>query len=164
MQDATLETTGVRPVLRFERRLARPPAEVWRALTDRDELAAWFPCDILTDEWRSGAALRFVFRGGEANDMEGTVLECDEPHLLAFTWGEETLRFEMAPEGSGTVLVLTDELPAGWAARNAAGWEACLERLEGRVPVRDFWKGRFDRYVATFEPSVGHQEGPPSRP
>jgi uncharacterized protein YndB with AHSA1/START domain len=164
MQDVTLESTGTRPVLRLERRLARPPAEVWRALTDRDELATWFPCDILTDEWRSGAALRFVFRGGEGNDLEGTVLECDEPHLLAFTWGEEVLRFEIESDGSGSILVLTDELPAGWAARNAAGWEACLERLDGRDPAPDFWKGRFERYVAAFAASIGDQEGPPPRP
>ncbi|MGH9007399.1 MAG: SRPBCC domain-containing protein [Acidimicrobiales bacterium] len=164
MLDAVLDSTGTRPVVRLERRLPRPPAEVWLALTDRDELAAWFPCDIITDEWKTDATLRFVFRGGEADDLDGTVLECDEPGLLAFTWGEETLRFEIAPDGAGSVLVLTDELPAAWAARNTAGWEACLERLEGRVPERDFWKGRFDRYVATFEPLVGHQEGPPPAP
>lgn len=164
MQDATLDSTGTRPAVRVERHLARPPAAVWRALTDREELANWFPCDILTDEWKVGAALRFVFRGGEADDIAGTVLECDEPRVLAFTWGEETLRFEMSPEGDGTFLVLTDELPAAWAARNVAGWEACLERLDGRIPDRDFWKGRFDRYVAAFEPAIGHQEGPPTRP
>lgn len=40
MEDATLDTTGTRPVLRFVRELSRPPAEVWRSLTEREELAA----------------------------------------------------------------------------------------------------------------------------
>ena len=47
------------------------------------------------------------------------------------------------------------------AARNAAGWEVCLELLAGRHPAADAWKLGFDRYVAEFEPELGPQEGPP---
>ena len=94
--------------------------------------------------------------------LTGTVLAVDEPRLLSYTWGEdEILRFELFPEGEGTRLVLTDELQGSWAARNAAGWEDCLDRLVGLPPAPDAWRSRFDAYASTFEPVLGPQEGPP---
>ena len=108
--------------------------------------------------------LRFVFLGSESHDLFGTVLECDPPHVLAFTWGDETLRFELCPEEGGTCLVLTDELDPPFAARNAAGWDVCLELLEGGDAQSYLWKTRFDCYVATFVPALGNQEGPPKVP
>jgi uncharacterized protein YndB with AHSA1/START domain len=164
MDDATLATGEALPRIRLERLLRRPPAEVWRALTDREELSSWFPCDILTAEWKIGASLRFVFREGEGDDWTGTVIECDEPNALAFTWGDETLRFELTGVDGGTRLVLTDELAAAWAARNAAGWDVCLAHLEGRTTLPDLWSSRFARYVDAFVPVLGPQEGPPERP
>jgi uncharacterized protein YndB with AHSA1/START domain len=160
MTDATLLNTSTRPVLRFERHLADPPATVWRALTSPDELKAWFPSTIETDEWRVGASLRFTFDEHTIEPLVGTVLEYDEPHRLAYTWGDETLRFELTAEPGGTLLVLTDELDRPFAARNSAGWEVCLERLAGRAVADDAWKTRFDHYVAAFEPELGAQEGP----
>jgi uncharacterized protein YndB with AHSA1/START domain len=162
MTDAILQTTSTRPVLRFERHLADPPESVWRALTQPEELKAWFPSTIETDEWKVGAALRFLFDEHTMEPLVGTVLEYDEPRRLAYTWGEETLRFELTPEPGGTLLVLTDELDRAFAARNSSGWEVCLERLAGRTVADDMWKRRFDHYVAAFEPELGHQEGPPA--
>jgi uncharacterized protein YndB with AHSA1/START domain len=161
MTNGTLETNGVRPVIRFERLLPHPPEAVWRSLTDRDELNQWFPTDIITDEWKVGAALTFVFRENQAPDFTGTVLELEEPRLLAYTWGDETLRFVLTPQpGGATLLVLTDELDRGIAARNAAGWETCLALLSGVHPPEE-WKPMFDVYAAAFEPTLGPQEGPP---
>jgi len=72
------------------------------------------------------------------------------------------LRFELTPEGSGTRLVLTDQLQASWAARNAAGWDDCLDRLAGLAVEPDGWRRRFAAYSAEFEPVIGPQEGPPA--
>jgi uncharacterized protein YndB with AHSA1/START domain len=47
MTQASLDTNGTRPVIRFERILPHPPEVVWRSLTDRDELNGWFPTDII---------------------------------------------------------------------------------------------------------------------
>ncbi len=162
MTDATLDTSGPRPAVRFERQLPQPPDAVWRALTAPEELRVWFPCDVVAKEWKVGAPLTFLFRAHDVPALTGTVLEVDEPRLLTYTWGDEVLRFELAPHASGgTVLVLTDELPAGHAARNAAGWETCLARLAGQQPSDDGWRPRFDRYVTAFESTLGPQEGPP---
>jgi Activator of Hsp90 ATPase homolog 1-like protein len=113
--------------------------------------------------WEVGAGITFPFPP-EVIDMTltGEVLEVDEPKVLAFSWGDEKLRFELSPEGEGTHLVLIDELPAGAAARNAAGWEVCLDRLVGLDPSPDAWRPRFEAYAAAFEPALGPQEGPPA--
>ncbi len=160
--EATLDAVAGRATLRFERDLARGPEEVWRSLTEPEELEVWFPCGIVTDEWRVGAPLRFVFRADEGPDFHGTVLECDPPRLLAFTWGEETLRFELSRISGGTRLVLVDELRVSIAARSAAGWDVCLSRLEGGRVGAGTWSRRFEHYVRRFAPVLGPQEGPPA--
>src|SRR5438552_11134075 len=165
MTDATLLTTGERPAIRLERHLPDPPAVVWRALTDRDQLRSWFPCDVIVEggRWEAGASISFPF-SPEVIEMtlSGEVLSVDEPKALAFTWGDDILRFELSPEGDGTRLVLVDELPAGAAARNAAGWETCLDRLAGLDPGPDAWQPHFERYATAFERALGPQVGPPA--
>jgi uncharacterized protein YndB with AHSA1/START domain len=190
----TLDTSGGRPAVRLERHLPDPPDVVWRAITDPEELKAWFPCGVVVDggRWVAGAKITFPFPA-EVIDMTltGQVLEVDEPRLLVYTWGEqETLRFELheIPGGSasdrgasddsasdrgasdggasdgrgGTRLVLIDSLEPGAAARNAAGWDDCLDRLAGLPGGPDAWKERFAAYSAAFEPQIGPQEGPPA--
>ncbi len=165
MSDGTLLTGGARPAVRLERHLADPPPVVWQALTDREQLRSWFPCDVAVagGQWVVGAPITFRFPP-EVIDMTltGEVLACDEPTTLAFTWGEDHIRFELSPENDGTRLVLVDELPADSAARNAAGWESCLDSLAGLHPEPDAWQQRFAAYSAAFEPTLGHQEGPPA--
>ena len=160
MTDARLLTDRARPAVRLERVLPDPPSVVWRALTERAQLRSWFPCDVMVSggRWETGAAITFPFRDRIHATLTGVVLEVDEPHALAFTWGDDTLRFELVPEGDGTRLVLIDELPPDTAARNAAGWEECLDRLAGAEPMADGWRPRFERYVAEFAPALGPQK------
>jgi uncharacterized protein YndB with AHSA1/START domain len=162
MNDATLLTDRDRPAVRLERHLPDPPSVVWLSLTQRDRLADWFPSDVEVEggRWVEGAAIRFVFPP-EVIDMvlEGRVVEVDEPHVLSFSWGDDLLRFELTESGAGTRLVVIDELPGSWAARNAAGWDQCLDQLAG-TEIPD-WQPRFEVYAAAFEPVVGAQEGPP---
>jgi uncharacterized protein YndB with AHSA1/START domain len=166
MTNPALDTSGPKPAVRLERYLPDPPPVVWQAITDRDQLRQWFPCDVIVagGRWEAGASITFPFPP-EVIDMTltGTVLAVDEPRLLSYTWGdEEVLRFELHPEGAGTRLVLTDQLRAGWAARNAAGWEDCLDRLAGVPADPGAWPRRFAACRAAFEPVLGPQEGPPA--
>jgi uncharacterized protein YndB with AHSA1/START domain len=165
MTDATLLDGGIRPRVRLERRLADPPAVVWKALTEREQLRRWFPCDVVVEggRWAPGASITFVFPPEVVDlTMTGEVQEVDEPRVLAFTWGEDALRFELTAHDGGTLLVLIDELPADTAARNAAGWDDCLDRLAGREPAPDAWRQRFEAYAGAFAPEVGPQAGPPA--
>src|SRR5262245_51490020 len=119
MTNAMLLAGGARPAVRLERELPDPPGVVWRALTEREQLRSWFPCDVILSggRWEVGAAITFPF-SPEAIDLTltGEVLEVDEPNVLAFTWGEDSLRFELTAQGEGTRLVLIDELPPSSAA------------------------------------------------
>lgn len=154
-----------RPAVRLVRDLPDTPDVVWRALTEREQLRAWFPCDVIVDggEWRVGAGIVFAFPP-EVIDLTltGVVLAVDIGRRLTYTWGEETLQFELSPHAGGTRLVLTDALPPAAAARNAAGWETCLDRLAGGGADPTAWKTRFDAYAAAFAPELGPQEGPPA--
>ena len=147
--------------LEFRRSWPDPVEEVWRAVTDPDELKAWFPTRIEIDRWEAGAALTHHFDGQPVDPLPGLVLECSAPHRLVFTWGDDTIGFDLSPTEGGTLFVLTEELGASTAARNAAGWEVCLERLVDGAVGED-WSPRFERYSAAFEPVLGAQEGPPT--
>jgi uncharacterized protein YndB with AHSA1/START domain len=161
MTEATLLRAGTRPVLRFERHLSRPVDTVWRSVTDPEEMRAWFPTRIVVDEWRVGAALSHHFDEHDIDPLPGTVLAWDPPRRVSFTWATDTITFELTPAADGgTIFVLTEELGASIAARNAAGWEICLDRLQ-YGSESEAWKPRFERYVTAFEPVLGHQEGPP---
>jgi uncharacterized protein YndB with AHSA1/START domain len=162
MTEATLLRTGDRPVLRFERHLRKSVDEVWRAVTDPVEMRSWFPTRIEIRRWEVGASLTHHFDEHDIDPLPGTVLRWDPPHRVSFTWGEDTIGFELtAAADGGTVFVLTEELGAHAAARNAAGWQSCLDRLEFGSE-RETWQTRFDRYAASFEPTLGHQDGPPA--
>jgi uncharacterized protein YndB with AHSA1/START domain len=166
--NGVLEPAGDRWRLRFTRRLAHPPAKVWRALTEAEHRDAWFPQQIVGG-WSVGAPLRFVSQGG---DFEGEVLAFEPPSMLEFRWGTDTIRLEVAPDGGmGTVLTLLDTFEKqGKAARDAAGWHECLDNLEqalaGAKPSwapGERWKAVHPKYVERFGPEAA-TIGPPQPP
>ncbi|RZS31252.1 uncharacterized protein YndB with AHSA1/START domain [Herbihabitans rhizosphaerae] len=173
MSDALLETIAGKPVLRFERRLAHPPAKVWRAITRPEELKHWFPA-VLETEPRAGAPITFTFMEEDPPEVtEGEVVEVDEPKVFAYTWGEDMLRWELVPDGEGTLLVFTQTISESTggvlaAGRNAAGWDECLRlfvaRLDGATveptPREEVMAG-IQSYIDKFgvgEPEVTERE------
>src|ERR1700753_2980056 len=70
MTDATLDTTGSKPAVRLERYLPDPPPVVWQAITDRDQLRAWFPCDVIVAGgcWEVWGAITFPLPPGGHRD------------------------------------------------------------------------------------------------
>jgi uncharacterized protein YndB with AHSA1/START domain len=146
----TYETIDGRPAVRFERVYPQPVERVWRSVTEPEELAGWFPTTVEVD-LREGGAMAFTFPGGEMEPMEGSVVELDPPRVFAFLWGAELLRFELAEEGGGCRLTLTHVISnADEAARNAAGWHACLDKLAG---TKSDWQPLYEEYVRRGLPS-----------
>jgi uncharacterized protein YndB with AHSA1/START domain len=120
-----LERDG-RSVLRFERELAHPRERVWRALTERGELQAWHPTPFRL----AGEKVEFLAAPGVPDMGTGRLLAFEEPALIAYTWGEDELRFTLAEHGQGCLLTLehsfADRLKA---ARDGAGWHICVLAL-----------------------------------
>jgi DNA-binding transcriptional ArsR family regulator/uncharacterized protein YndB with AHSA1/START domain len=168
MSDGELEQVDRRWRLRFTRRLPHPPEKVWRALTEREHLAAWFPTDV-DGERSAGAPLRFDFRNGEGPAMEGEMLAYDPPSVLELRWGQDTLRFELRADGDGTELTFLDTFEElGRAARDAAGWHVCLDalasHLDGDPQARrqmDRWQEVHEAYVQRLGPEAA-TIGPPA--
>lgn len=183
--EGTLEQAGERWRLRFVRVLSHPPEKVWRALTEEEHLAAWFPTTI-EGKLEKGASLEFRFRGEEFPPVTGEMLECEPPRVLEFSWGfgpddtrvpeeyrdehPDRTRFELEPEdgGEGCRLTFTTTYDqVGKSARDAAGWHACLDALVERLGGEDpgdgspqRWKTLNRRYVELFGPEAG-TIGPP---
>jgi len=167
MRDGQLEEVGGNWRLRFTRVLPHAPEKVWRALTEAEHLEAWFPTTIDGDRV-SGAALSFRHLTRDLPEMEGEMIAYEPPALLEFTWGEDTLRFELVPHETGTELTLIDMLAErGKAARDGAGWHACLDQLayhlDGEAAPwssEERWGQVHDSYVEGFGPEAA-TIGPP---
>jgi uncharacterized protein YndB with AHSA1/START domain len=157
-----LEIDG-RPALRFVREYGHPTERVFALLTDPAELTHWFPAAVAPASWAPGAELTFTFEA-PGDGGTGTVLAHEPPHRVAFSWAGDELWFALETLADGrtrlTFTHLLDERDA--AARNAAGWEVCLDALDtavagapdapsgGRTPG---WEAIYEAYVAAGLPS-----------
>jgi uncharacterized protein YndB with AHSA1/START domain len=165
--DGELQQVGELWRLRFVRRLPHPPEKVWRALTDSDELDAWFP-DTIEGERALGATWRFVSKMPGVEPYEGTVTAFDPGTALEFTWGDDVVRFDLAADGLGTVLTFTDTFAEGGkASRDGAGWHECLDLLRHQLDgdergwvLGQRWAEVHPQYVERFGPEASVL-GPP---
>ncbi|WP_433798941.1 SRPBCC family protein [Actinomycetospora sp. CA-084318] len=165
MTTGTYLEIDARPALRFVREYPDPVERVWAAVSDPTELTAWFPARVSFPDAgtpTSGGTVAFTF-AEEGDGGSGTVLVCDPPSSLVFTWEGDELRFEVSPLRTGSRLTFTTILAdRDTAARSAAGWEVCLEALDvalaGRTPEAPggptpAWRRHFDDYVAAGVPA-----------
>jgi uncharacterized protein YndB with AHSA1/START domain len=130
---AVLQDDAGRSVLRFERILAHPPERVWRALSDRGELSAWHPTPFELER-AVGGVISYVPATGAPAMPAGEVTAYEPPRLLAHTWGEDSLRWEVQPHPTGSKLTLTHTFEDRFkAARDAAGWHLCLDALSSSL-------------------------------
>jgi|SRR5215207_6104920 len=114
------------PVVERRVDLEATPDDVWRALTESEELASWFGPEAELDAQPGGHG-RFVDDDGcvrravvdQVRTGERLVLrwwpEGDEPGA-----GASVVTFALTPSGSGTRLVVTERLPATGASLRAA--------------------------------------------
>ena len=136
MKDGELSEKDGRYELRFVRELSHPVEKVWEAVTSPAG-----PVGLVPVRRRGGAADRRCAlvrvprgRGRPVRGLDGRV------HAAARRWScvwedDERLRLELAPAGGGgCVLTLINRFDeVGKAARDAAGWHACLDALEASL-------------------------------
>src|SRR4051794_16304377 len=125
------------------------PGEVWRALTEPDELVGWFGPHVELDV-RPGGRGRFVDDDGSAR--RAVVDEVEDGQRLVLRWwpeggepgepgepgagaGASVVTFVVSPTGSGTRLMVTERLVAH---ASAASRQAAADA------PRTAWMGRLD--------------------
>lgn len=149
--------------VRFVRTLPGPIERVWEYLTDPEKRARWFAGGPM--ELRRGGKMRLEFRHKNlaphetppeeyqqhhdpGSSMEGTVLRCEPPHVLAFTFGsdaESEVTFELTLQGKNVQLVLTHRATGGdlpYMSDYGSGWHTHLAQLIAVLedaPRPPFW-------------------------
>jgi uncharacterized protein YndB with AHSA1/START domain len=148
------------------RRLPHPVAKVWAALTQPEQLLAWWGAaefDLVEGgkfsiEWLNTD--EDGERAAEPTVMHGVITALDPPNVLEIEGDiHGTLRFDLRAAGDdSTVLTFSStlEIPEAFVLKNAAGWLVHLDFLEealagGAVdwpnwPL-DRWQALYDRYV-----------------
>ncbi len=159
-------TLDGRPTVRVERTYPHPIEKVWRAVTEPEHLAKWFPSPV-EYELRPGAPMRFDAFAGDAGAV-GVVEIVDAPRRLIFTWGTDRLTFELTPDGDGTTFSLVHSFDDRYGAASfATGWELCLTGLRSvlagdPLPPPDRGIARHEELVHEFgldRPEVTETDG-----
>ena len=121
-----------RASVRFTRRYAAAPAEVWSALTEPDRLARWLG-RVRAGRLAAGEQLELQLGG---TTVPVRVQAVEPERLLELDWrpaGEDAsiVRFELAPSGEGTMLVLDhSRLDERRCMRYGARWTRAVHRLD----------------------------------
>ena len=130
---------GEKWTLVLVRDLRHPPAEVWKALTDPEDLREWAPFDSDRNLGAVGTAKLSTVGTPAPHVTETQVKRADAPKVLEFNWGGQEIRWELEPlGGSGTRLTLWHNIDRNFIAMGAAGWHICfdvLDRLLAGQPI-----------------------------
>jgi uncharacterized protein YndB with AHSA1/START domain len=154
--------------LNFERRLNHPPEVVWRAITEPEELAEWYMTKAKIDG-RVGGGIDYV-AGISQFHVTGNILVWDPPRLFEHEWNVEPhrylpngeraiIRWEIKPDGDGTILKLTHRhLTRQTSTGFVSGTHAFLDRLEAQLDHASLpnWVKRVEELRSSY-PSVGYQ-------
>lgn len=124
--------------------LARPPQEVWPAITTAEGLSAWFG-EKATIDLRPGGEASMTFDSGVTVEMR--VERVEEPRVFAYTWRlpdmprhdprRTYVEFVLEPDGEGTLLRVTEtgfaQLPVDTRREtydsHSEGWSRELAQL-----------------------------------
>jgi uncharacterized protein YndB with AHSA1/START domain len=132
--------------------LAHPPREVWRVLTDRDEMVAWFAPVVGDADVRPGG--RITCGEKSADEVECEIVEVEPERQLRWIERGETLAgaiditVVLEPAGDGTRVLFTE---ARHADAHGPDWIWKDELLEVERAVGDMRK-----HLAGEATSIAH--------
>jgi uncharacterized protein YndB with AHSA1/START domain len=135
----------------LERRLKKPIEKVWAALTVPERIADWFT--HVDMDLRVGGRYSLRFPEDDYR-MDGVITALEPPRLLAHTWPHEThpdsiVRYELAPDGDGCRLTLTQTALSREGLNSLPGWHTFLEALPGAIEgIRTSWARDREKQMA----------------
>lgn len=155
----TYERHGDHVDVRFERVYPRAPERVWQALTDPARLADWM--GVSRVEPYVGGAFETMLDGPYPST--GTVRVWDPPRALEFSWSnghspDSTIRYELAPEASGTRVTFTHRhMPHASIMLMLPGWHTFFAKLESLLddgPPPE-WETRWRQMQSVYSEHYG---------
>ncbi len=152
---ATAHDDSVRKSVKLTREYPLGDWALWKFLAEEHLIKQWFPGSYTFEPWDGGI---LNFHTEDPTDAEGAVvIQYEAPHHFSFTWGGNEVDYQVESlDDSHVRFTLTDTLEQGdQAARNAAGWELCLNNLDrivaGEAPTEfswDEWREYYNAYIA----------------
>jgi uncharacterized protein YndB with AHSA1/START domain len=127
---AEVQKDGEQWTLVLVRELRHPPAMVWKALTDPEELREWAPYDADRPLDRTGTATLTTVGTPTPMVSASRVTRADAPRVLELDWGGQDIRWELEPLAGGTRLTLWHNIDRRFISMGAAGWHICLDVLD----------------------------------
>jgi uncharacterized protein YndB with AHSA1/START domain len=127
---AEVRKEGGKWTLVLVRELRHSPEKVWNALTDPASLREWAPFDADRSLAAVGPVKLSTVGTPTPNVSDTQVTRADAPYLLEYRWGDNDMRWQLEPFGSGTRLTLWHNIDRGFIAMGAAGWHICLDVFE----------------------------------
>ena len=164
MNEGQLRAEGERCGVRFERRYDARPEELWSALTEPERLTRWL-ANVAELELRVGGRFLLVWHE-DGQQTDGTVLDLEPGRVLELAWTypdepDSAVRFELRPDGDGTVLVLDHRgLPPRSIAGYGAGWHSHLDSLDAHLGGGEAdWTARFQELAPAYEEQAAAVSG-----
>jgi uncharacterized protein YndB with AHSA1/START domain len=150
---ASTTLTPDQDALVSEIHIAAPPERVFQALIDPKQAMQWWnspqcPIEAYAMDPRPGGRWSYDTKqtnishnGVSKFHCEGKVLECDPPHVLAYTWiadwhekdATTVVRWELAASKGGTLLRVTHSGLANLEASRkdySGGWPGVVEAIK----------------------------------
>jgi len=112
------------------RDLSHPPAKVWKALTDPEDLREWAPFDSDRNLGTVGPARLSTVGAPTPHVSETQVKRAEAPRVLEFDWAGGDMRWELEPRAGGTRLTLWTSIDRRYISMGASGWHICLDVLQ----------------------------------
>jgi uncharacterized protein YndB with AHSA1/START domain len=146
--------------LKIQRMLPGPAERVWDYLTRSELRRQWLAAGDMNV--KAGASFELVWRNneltnppgrrpdgfGDEHRMQSTIIECDPPRKLMFTWqGGGDVTFTLEPRGERTLLTVVHRglTERGTRMKVGPGWHSHLDVLAARMsgtepePFWDHW-------------------------
>lgn len=138
-------------LIRFERHLPYPDKDVWAAVSDEKQITAWLEYPAQLNPVTGG---RVFIDFSPQEPIEGVVSDAKAGELLAYTWRDSLVKWEVAPQGKDARLIFSHfGVKPEFLTGLTAGWHCFLDNLEAHLAGRPF-HDRFDELQRYYEAAI----------